>query len=132
MEKLDMESLQVLLIDDESFMRQLLIQELNGLQIEAIEQASNGEEGLKKVKEADSAFDIILCDLEMPGMDGQDFVRFLRHLPDAALANIPVLIITGHDDIASKRNADIGGIQGFLVKPVNSKALEKGILSAIK
>jgi len=128
----DFKSLSVLVIDDEVFMRQLIIRVLNELGTNQITSAKDGDEGLAKVAEVGSSLDIILCDLEMPEMNGFEFVRQLRSSKHVPNPNIPVLIITGHSDQENIKEAVNSGINGFLVKPISKINLETRVKSALK
>jgi len=131
MAKIDMKTVKVLVIDDEPFMRQLLNKALAQVEIQEIVGAVNGEDGLEKVKDNGGELDVILCDLDMPEMNGFEFVRRLRELPDPGQANLPVVIVTGNSMEESVRSAIELGISGFLVKPVTAQALQQRIEKAI-
>ncbi len=127
----DITKLKVLVIDDEPFMRKLIIRVLYELEIDGVAEAADGAEALDNAQDAANDFDLIICDLEMPNMDGFEFVRRLRDMTGFPNANIPVLIVTGHSDPESVKSAVEAGIHGYLVKPISKKALEARILSAI-
>jgi CheY-like chemotaxis protein len=65
----------ILLIDDEASIRNTLKEILEYEKYE-VEEASNGEEGLKMIES--QQFDLVLCDVKMPKMDGYTFVRHLK------------------------------------------------------
>jgi FixJ family two-component response regulator len=80
----------------------------------------------------DSAFDdkadCILLDVRMPGMDGLTAQQhFLKNLP-----HVPIIIITGHGDVAMAVRAMKEGAHDFLEKPVDDELLEKSISAAIQ
>ncbi len=131
MADMDLKNLRILVIDDEPFMRKLIIRVLYELEIERVTEAADGAEALQKVKDAMNALDLIICDLEMPNMDGFEFVKRLREMTGFPNADIPVLIVTGHSDPESVKSAVEAGIHGYLVKPVSKQALEKRIIAAI-
>lgn len=131
MAEIDMRTVKVLVIDDEPFIRQLLIRALAEIEINETVGAGNGADGLARVKEIGGKLDVILCDLDMPKMNGFEFVRRLRKLPDPEQANLPVVIVTGNSQEESVRSAIDLGISGFLVKPVTSQALQQRIEKAI-
>jgi len=129
---IDYTKLSILIIDDETFMCQLISRVLNEIGAFDIAVAKDGEKGLQRVYEAGARLDIILCDLEMPGMDGFEFVRKLRTSNKAANPNVPVLIVTGHSDEAHIKEAVKSGINGFLVKPISKANLESRMKAALK
>lgn len=131
MENNSLRGIKVLVIDDETFMRKLLLRTLATIEIKDVEMAINGSDGFAKVKKLERKLDLILCDLDMPKMNGLEFVQRLRKIPDPALANLPVVIITGNSQVESVRGAVELGISGFLVKPITAKALEERIKNAL-
>lgn len=131
MAKIDMKSLNVLVIDDEDFMRKLIVRVLNDIGVAKVITAGNGAEGLGSVQALGTQIDVIICDLEMPTMNGFEFVERLRALPELERARIPVIVLTGHSDEAHVTGAVERGINGFLVKPVARQALEDRLSLAI-
>ncbi len=127
----DITALDILVIDDEPFIRKLIGRMLYELNVKHVVDAEDGADGLTKVKQSRYGFDVIICDLEMPNMNGFEFVRKLRS--DKTLSNpgVPVLILTGHSDEDNVHDSVKLGIHGFLTKPVSKTNLEKRILSAM-
>jgi two-component system chemotaxis response regulator CheY len=125
------ELLNILIIDDEPFMRQLIIRVLAELGVTRIDTAEDGADGIGKLTVARAPYDIVMCDLEMPKMNGLQFVKRVRELERPDLAKIPVLIITGHSDEKNVQKAISLGIQGFLIKPISKAATEKRITVAM-
>ncbi|MGZ5246117.1 MAG: response regulator, partial [Flavitalea sp.] len=79
---------QILIIDDEKAIRKTLT-EILSYEGYKIEEASDGEEGLRKFKE--KTFDVVLCDIKMPKLDGIEFLDKAREVnPD-----VPVIMISG-------------------------------------
>jgi len=74
---IDFSNLKVLIIDDDSFMLDLMTLGLNVLGINEIISATSGETALKIIDDVNCAIDVVLCDLNMPGMDGVEFLRYL-------------------------------------------------------
>ena len=131
MKEVDKGSLKILVIDDEPFMRQMIVRLLEDLDFENITEAANGVEGLQKVIEMGQELGLVICDLEMPSMNGFDFVRLLRALPESSHAGVPVLIVSGQSQEENVRAITELGINGFLVKPVTSRELAERIPAAI-
>ena len=131
MAEIDIKRLDILVIDDEPFMRRLITRVLSELELEKVSVAADGAEGLAKINESLNGFDLIICDLEMPNMDGFEFVRKLRETAPSPNADTPVLIVTGHSDPESIKGAVEAGIHGYLVKPISKLALEKRIIAAM-
>jgi len=95
--------------------------------------ASDGAEALKRLTDGDFAPDLILCDLEMPGMDGFAFLKTVRSgAVEGTPASLPVIIISSHDDQDSVRRAAREGIDGYLVKPVTRRSLSPQITQVMQ
>lgn len=103
----------VVVIDDEDTQRLLTRDNLeeHGFRIE---EASNGEEGLERVRSLRP--DLVLLDVMMPGIDGFEVCRRLRADPD--ICHTPVLLVTGREDTDDIRKGFAAGATDFLTKPV--------------
>lgn len=100
----------ILIIDDEKAIRKTL-SEILSFEGYKIEEASDGEEGLKKFSEKN--FDIVLCDIKMPKLDGIEF------LEKAKLVNsdTPIIMISGHGNIDTAVEAVKKGAFDYISKP---------------
>lgn len=127
----DLTKLRILVIDDESFTLQILQRILFEIGIVTVTTADDGFDGLTKFSNARNAFDMVICDLEMPNMDGLEFVRRLREKKYLPNSNIPILIVTSHSETVNVQSAIKAGIHGYLVKPVSKTQLEKRIVAAL-
>ena len=127
----DFSSLRILVVDDEAFMRTLIVRILNEIGVVDALTARNGDEGLAVIDKESRVPDLVICDLEMPEMDGFEFVRQLRKSEYATLQRMPVLIVTGHAEPHNIYDAVDAGIHGYLVKPVSRKALESRMATAL-
>lgn len=110
----------IMLIDDETFIRARLkrLIEQSGLPFEIAGEAKNGEEALRLIE--DCFPHVAITDIQMPRMDGLDFIKELRRRkPD-----IRVLILTGFDRFEYAREALRCKVDDFLLKPLSESALE--------
>ena len=128
----DIQKLEVLVIDDEPFIRKLISRMLYEMNVKLIAEAEDGAEGLSKIRQSRTGYDVIICDLEMPKMNGFEFVRQLRKDQTVPNPAVPVLILTGHSDEDNLQESVKLGIHGFLTKPVSKANLEKRLLGAMK
>jgi len=69
--------------------------------------------------------DVILMDINMPGVNGLEVLRFLRR--DPLTAQVPVVIVTGEESPEIKRQAFAAGANAYLLKPPTLEALEKAL-----
>jgi two-component system chemotaxis response regulator CheY len=120
--------MRVLVVDDSSTMRRIIINTLNRLGHEDVVEAANGREGLERLTEGSGAVDLIITDWNMPEMSGIDFVRAVRGIE--TLRTLPVLMITtnaSRDDIVQARQA---GVNDYIVKPFTPEIFRDKILAA--
>jgi len=100
----------ILIIDDEKAIRKTL-SEILSFEGYKIEEASDGEEGLKKFK--DKNYDVVLCDIKMPKIDG---IEFLQKAGEAN-PDIPIIMISGHGNIETAVEAVKTGAYDYISKP---------------
>jgi diguanylate cyclase (GGDEF)-like protein len=110
----------VLIIDDSEAVREKIIKTLESRDLfSRFYQAEDGLEGFKKLLA--SPVDIILCDLEMPRMDGFKFLGMLKGRPE--VSDTPVIILTGNDDRELKIKGLEQGACDFITKPFDPEEL---------
>lgn len=115
----------VLVVEDHDFQRRTTLTLLRGLGVGALHEAADGAAALTLLDRA-SAPDVIVCDIDMPGMDG---VEFIRHVAERRLASA-VVIASGLDGrvLETVRAASQGyGLQvlGAVAKPLTTASLER-------
>jgi len=101
---------EILIIDDEKAIRKTL-GEILSFEGYKIEEASDGEEGLKKFK--DKNYDVVLCDIKMPKIDG---IEFLQKAGESN-PDIPIIMISGHGNIETAVEAVKTGAYDYISKP---------------
>lgn len=107
-----LKNLTVLLVEDEPFPREAIGRFLQS-QVAAVHLAANGQEGLELFTRHQP--DVVITDLEMPGMNGLEMIRRIR----AVSRNIPIIIATGYDD--DQHKTDLA--DWTLIKPIVFSAL---------
>jgi EAL domain-containing protein (putative c-di-GMP-specific phosphodiesterase class I)/FixJ family two-component response regulator len=118
--------LNILILDDDALLRRIMKKMLRSFTSAEILEAPNGIKALEIIRRPDTKpIDIILCDLNMPEMDGMEF---LRHL-GAASSDISVIVISAHDDsliAAVKKMALAYGVRllGSAQKPISRADFE--------
>jgi DNA-binding NtrC family response regulator len=115
----------ILIIDDEKAIRKTLT-EILSFEGYKIDEASDGEEGLKKFK--DKTYDVVLCDIKMPKLDGIEFLQ------KAAESNgdTPIIMISGHGNIETAVEAVKKGAYDFISKPPDLNRLLITIRNAME
>lgn len=112
-----MKSFRTLIIEDERLAREelkLLLKDY--LEIEIIDEAKNGEEGLQKIKEHHP--DLLFLDVSMPGMTGFEMLKHLEEIPR-------VIFITAYDEFALKA-FEVNALD-YILKPVDPDRLKEAI-----
>src|SRR6188768_3801408 len=115
----------ILIIDDEKAIRKTL-GEILSYEGYKIDEASDGEEGLKKFKE--TAYDVVLCDIKMPKIDGLEFLQKAVE----SNADVPVIMISGHGNIETAVEAAKKGAYDFIQKPPDLNRLLITIRNAME
>ncbi|MBL7707450.1 MAG: sigma-54-dependent Fis family transcriptional regulator [Chitinophagaceae bacterium] len=100
----------ILIIDDEKAIRKTLT-EILSFEGYKIDEAADGEEGLKKFKE--KAYDVVLCDIKMPKLDG---IEFLQKAGESN-PDVPIIMISGHGNIETAVEAVKKGAYDYISKP---------------
>ena len=118
MAAVDMSKLHVLIVEDQVFVRNIIRGVLQELKTGQISAASNGYEALISLQEAEQKVNVILLDLEMPWLNGYQFIKKLRNELTPPLSETPVIVISGHSDKEALDKVDKLGVDLFLLKPV--------------
>jgi len=116
---------QILVVDDAKENARLfkLYLEDDGAEVEL---ATGGVEAIEKAKSM--PFDIILLDLQMPGMDGFEVLKVLKE----SSYKSPIIALTAHAMDEEKENTKVAGFNGHITKPVKADVLSKAVDSFIK
>ncbi len=113
----------VLIVDDSTIMRMLLVINLRRMLGVKTTEAVNGQDALAKLES--NRFDLVLTDMVMPEMDGAELIRQVR---TRLKSDVPIVIITTKGE-SNDRNMGLSlGANGYLTKPVNMAELIKTTL----
>ena len=121
-----MSSIRALIVDDSSVMRKIVERSLRqaGVELAEVFQAGNGAEALAVL--ADNAVELILCDINMPVMDGLEFVKQLPGVEKAKGAS--VIMITTEGSESHVVQALAAGAKGYIRKPFTAEQVRDHIL----
>jgi two-component system chemotaxis response regulator CheY len=122
-------SIRALIVDDSSVMRKIVERSLRqaGIDLSDVLQAGNGAEALSVLK--DSAVDLILCDINMPVMDGIEFIKQLPGVENAK--NVPVVMIPTEGSEAHVVQALSCGARGYIRKPFTPEQVKEHVVPVL-
>ena len=92
-----------------------------------IVEAASGQSALEKIK--DEPFDIVLCDWQLPDINGVEILEWVRVASDTK--NMPFMMITGNSDREHITKAISMGVSGYVIKPIDCASLSKRIIAAL-
>lgn len=124
-----MSEVRTLIVDDSSVMRKIVERALRqaGLDPLVVHEASNGAEGLDLLKA--TSVDLILSDINMPSMDG---LEFLRQIQAQKLApGVPVVMITTESSEEHVKQAIQAGARGYIRKPFTAEQVKERVLPLV-
>ncbi|MBT3534949.1 MAG: response regulator [Rhodospirillaceae bacterium] len=124
-------SINVMVVDDEEIALRILSVILCKLGISNVVTARDGADALEKLASSDATIDIIISDIEMPRIDGYEFVRKVRLGAVPKYKEVPILILTGRDTDENLQKARFHKIDGFIVKPPHARDLDRKIRQAL-
>jgi len=121
-----MEKIRVLIVDDSSVMRKIVERSIRqaGIDLSEVHEASNGAEALGVIKQ--HSVDLVLCDINMPVMDGLDFVRQLQAVESAK--GVPVVMITTEGSESHVVQALSAGAKGYIRKPFTPEQVKEHVV----
>jgi two-component system chemotaxis response regulator CheY len=120
-----MKKLKVLIVDDSSVMRKIVERSLRqaGLHLGEVLEAGNGAEALIEVQKG--SLDLILSDINMPAVDGLEFLKSLGGIESAK--GVPVVMITTEGSEARVVEALSAGAKGYIRKPFTPEQVRERI-----
>ncbi len=108
----------ILTVDDSPSIRQMIKVTLGPAGHNVVE-AGDGAQGLEKLKS--NKFDLVITDLNMPVMNGLEFIKALRALP--GFVGLPIVFLTTESNEATKAEAKKAGATGWITKPFKQEQL---------
>ena len=126
----DLGSLKVLVVDDNKHTRALIKSVLRALGVRKVEEAGDGDEAFKRLRNFSA--DVVICDWLMEPVDGLAFTRRVRTDPQSPNPYVNIVLVTGYTGIAQVEKARDAGINEFVAKPITARALFSRIRSIIE
>ncbi len=121
LESYDITELKVLIVDDSSTARNHIRRVLTSLGIQHIKPAKNGTEAAQILNTSD--FDLIVTDLNMPEMDGQQLIEYVRN--EMGNSYVPILMVTSEEDEARLSNVQQAGVSAIVDKPFEPQSIRE-------
>ena len=124
-----MPDIRALIVDDSSVMRKIVERSLRqaGVNLTKVLEAGNGAEALAVLRE--NQVDLILCDINMPVMDGLEFVKQIAGVPNAK--GVPVVMITTEGSESHVVQALSCGARGYIRKPFTADQVKEHVLPVL-
>ena len=124
-----MDKIRALIVDDSSVMRKIIERSLRqaGIDLEKVVEAGNGAEALAALRE--NRVDLVLCDINMPVMDGLEFVRQMGTVENAK--GVPVVMITTEGSESHVVQALSSGARGYIRKPFTPDQVKEHVLPVL-
>jgi len=121
-----MTKVRALIVDDSSVMRKIVERSIRqaGIDLAEVREAGNGAEALAALKE--SGADLVLCDINMPVMDGIEFLKQLHTVENAK--GVPVVMITTEGSESHVVQALSIGARGYIRKPFTPEQVKEHVL----
>ena len=116
----------ILIIEDEASIRRVLVRILSEeSETYLVDEAEDGKIGLDKIKTED--YDLVLCDIRMPNMDGEEFLVATKKLKP----EVPIIMISGHGDLETAVNTMRLGAYDYISKPPDLNRLLNTVRNAL-
>jgi two-component system chemotaxis response regulator CheY len=124
-----MSEMRVLIVDDSSVMRKIVERSLRqaGLDTMTVFEAGSGVEGLEVL--SNQPVHLILSDINMPSMDGLEFLRQIR--AQNLAEGVPVVMITTESSEEHVKQAILAGAQGYIRKPFTAEQVKERVLPLV-
>jgi two-component system, chemotaxis family, chemotaxis protein CheY len=121
----------VLIVDDSAMMRKVVERALRlaGVDLTEVIQANNGAEALAMLRESassNSAFDLIMSDINMPVMDGLEFIE--QRKKEGLAPGVPAVMITTEGSTPNVMRALAAGAKGYICKPFTTDQIKACVM----
>ncbi|MCR9256755.1 MAG: response regulator [Alphaproteobacteria bacterium] len=120
-----LETLRVLVVEDQPYMRTLVVQTLERLGVRHVHEAEEGGAALKMTVRLRP--DIVFCDIHMEPVDGLEYLTKLRAFKNVEIAGTPVVFLTADAQEGTVVSSKKGKVNGYIVKPTSAKVLKSNI-----
>lgn len=122
LEHYDIENVRVLVVDDSNLARKHICRVLNNMGIQLITQAVDGKNGAEIFAQSQD-FDLVVTDFNMPNMDGQQLIQYIRQ--ELGNSIVPILMVTSEDNQTRLSNVHKSGVSAICDKPFDPQTVKE-------
>jgi PAS domain S-box-containing protein len=121
----------ILIVDDNQTNRMVLIKNVEALgsRVDAVSSGAKGIESLRNAHRAGDPYHVVLLDMQMPGMDGEQTARAIKS--DPSIKDVKILILTSMGQRGDASRLEALGCSGYLLKPVKQQMLFDAVLAVL-
>jgi len=130
LEHYDVENVRVLVVDDSKLSRKHICRVLNNMGIQRITEAVDGKQAAELFTHSQEEFDLIVTDLNMPIMDGQAFIQFIRKELNNTI--IPILMVTSEENETRLSKVQKAGVSGICDKPFDPQTVKEMLFRVLE
>lgn len=117
----DFSHVSILVVEDNKINQLLVKNVLKRFGFKRVDAADDGKAALETL--GSNAYDVILMDIQMPGMDGYEVTRTIRSSSDKKTSNVPVIALSGDASEKEKEKARLAGMNDYVPKPYSPEQL---------
>ena len=128
----DVAGTKILLVEDNGMNQEIAeaILTQHGFIVDIVDDGTRAVEAMAAAESG--AYDLVLMDIQMPGMDGYDATRAIRCLPDPAVANIPIVAMSANAFAEDRAKAAEAGMNGYITKPIDIDKMLEAVGSYVR
>lgn len=126
----DVENVRVLVVDDSALARKHISRVLNNMGIVKITEANDGRQGVELFCQHQQDFDLVITDLNMPLMDGQELIKAIRQ--DLGNSIVPILMVTSEANETRLSNVHKAGVSGICDKPFDPQTVKEMLFRVLE
>lgn len=130
LEHYDIENVRVLVVDDSALARKHISRVLNNMGIVKITQANDGQQGAALFSQSQEDFDLVVTDLNMPIMDGQGLIKYIRQ--DLGNSIVPILMVTSEENETRLSNVHKAGVSAICDKPFDPQTVKEMLFRVLE
>lgn len=128
LEQHDPASMHVLLVDDSSMARHMIVRTLEKMGLGHIEEAENGREAIPMIQR--QRYDLLITDYNMPEMDGHELLRYIRQ--HSEYPDMPVMMVTTEGDQSKLQAVQQDGVSAIVDKPFAVDSVKRLLEAALE